>query len=101
MKEETHGDDYFYGLLLRHVPFRDEADLVGPLHLFNCLHHDVVDSMPYALYSVFYWVHALPLLPYILCIGLTRFVFVRLFAYCGPPCRLVGFHLLKLHLRSE
>jgi hypothetical protein len=39
MKEESHGDDYFYGLLLQHVPFRDEAELVRcPIDNIMSLH---------------------------------------------------------------
>lgn len=30
MNQETHGDEYFYGLLLQHLPWRDESQLLQP-----------------------------------------------------------------------
>ena len=30
MNQETHGDEYFDGLLLQHLPWRDESQLIQP-----------------------------------------------------------------------
>ena len=30
MNQETHGDEYFHGLLLQHLPWRDECQLLHP-----------------------------------------------------------------------
>ena len=30
MNQETHGDEYFYGLLLQHLPWRHESQLIQP-----------------------------------------------------------------------